>query len=151
MVNTLVIRSFDFSYTVPEKAVPGTVSQTDFVVDGEPLGRTLGFWTERPWFGATRFEQGQDVADRFVQELLVHRRPVNQLGTDCLVLFGCHCGYDYCGVIVCDIERRGKDVIWNNIRHDHGMRTYKSVPALRFDFVQYSDAIRRHVPGRPVA
>jgi len=93
----LEIRTYEFPYTIADKNFSGIGRQADFLIDGEPLGTTLQVL--RPWSGRTRFEDARQGVNRFVGELLGGEVPQNQFGTGRLVLFGCHCGCDYCGAV----------------------------------------------------
>lgn len=48
----LEIRTYEFLYTIADKNFSGISGQADFLIDGEPLGRTPQL--DRPWFGRTR-------------------------------------------------------------------------------------------------
>ncbi|MGL4668623.1 MAG: hypothetical protein ACRCWR_11940 [Saezia sp.] len=44
--------------------------------------------------------------------------PSNQFGTDRVVLYRCHCGCDYCGVISFMLHRNDTLVYWRDIRYE---------------------------------
>jgi hypothetical protein len=142
-LSRLEIRTYEFPYTIADKNFSGISRQADFLIDGEPLGKTLQL--VRPWFGRTRFDDSQQVVNRFVGELLGEQVPQNQFGTGRLVLFGCHCGCDYCGVISCEVLKEGDCLLWRNIGHESDDNIEQCIDLLVFDFHQYSAAIKGFV------
>ena len=115
-MNVLTIRSRDYPYEIDGQPQLVPVRQSDFVVDGEGLGLRLGFEGRRPWFGRTCFELIEPADE--VEALRGLAAPSNQLGSGRFVLYGCHCGSDYCGVVSCVIERRGDLVVWCDARFE---------------------------------
>jgi hypothetical protein len=89
--------------------------QMEYVVDGVDLSVRLGFATLDALSMSTRLT---------VDELNKYRalalcglaEPDNQLDSGRLVLYGCHCGCDYDGVISCMVKREDDRVIWSDIR-----------------------------------
>jgi hypothetical protein len=138
-LSRLEIGTYEFPYTIADKNFSGISRQADFLIDGEPLGRTLQL--VRPWFGRTRFEDSQQGVNRFVGGLLGEQVPQNQFGTGRLVLFGCHCGCDYCGVISCEVLKEGDSLLWRNIGHESDDNIEQRMDLLVFDFHQYSAAV----------
>ncbi|WP_378181161.1 hypothetical protein [Aquimarina sp. SS2-1] len=51
-----------------------------------------------------------------VSRFLGNSNPTNQFGTDRIVLYRCHCGSDYCGVISFRLEKQGDVILWKDIR-----------------------------------
>jgi hypothetical protein len=135
----LEIRIYAFSYTIAEKNFSGISRQADFLIDGEPLGKTLQVL--RPWSSRTGFEDGPEGFNRFVRELLGEEVPWNQFKSSRLVLFRCHCGCDYCGVISCDVVKQGDSLLWSNIGYEDDDGIQPCIDLLVFDFDQYSAAI----------
>lgn len=110
----LITRQYTYKIDGVEQA--RAHQQTDIIVDDQSLGRLFGFETARPWFGQTCFEYNNaNLIDMF-RGL---RTPVNQFGSGRLVLYGCHCGCDYCGVISCVIERTDTTILWRDIRFEN--------------------------------
>src|SRR5215470_14894235 len=138
--NTLVIRRYEFEYMPPGDSIARVSAQTDFVIDGEPLGRSVDIWSERPWFGRTGFDDTEENIGIFMQELVGAKPARNQLGTNRLVLFRCHCGCDYCGVITCEIAADENFVRWSEIRGE-GWLVSAGMAELMFDRTQYVNAI----------
>jgi hypothetical protein len=142
----LEITTYEFPYTIADKNFSGISRQADFLIDGEPLGTTLQVL--RPWSGRTRFEDARQGVNRFVDELLGEEVPQNQFGTGRLVLFGCHCGCDYCGVISCEVLKQGDSLLWRNIGHEDDTSIAQRIDLVVFDFHQYSAAIMDFVRAR---
>jgi hypothetical protein len=135
----LEISTIEFPYIIADQNFSRVSRQADFLINGEPLGRTLQL--VRPWFGRTRFEDNRQGVNRFVGELLGEEVPHNQFGTGRVVLFGCHCGCDYCGVISCEVLKQGACLLWRNIGHETDHSVEQRINLLVFDFHQYSAAI----------
>ncbi|MCU0492988.1 MAG: hypothetical protein MUD01_15465 [Chloroflexaceae bacterium] len=145
MVHRLEIRHYEFAYEIPARQFSGVSQQADFLIDGEPLGQRLGLWAGRPWFGRTRFEGSNEQIDYFVQELLGLQPPQNQFGTNRLVLFGCHCGSDYCGIVSCRVVRDGSSISWQDIRYEDDNDSHPYIALLTFDRAQYTAAVSAFV------
>lgn len=58
----------------------------------------------------------KQINKQAVSSFLGKRNPINQLGTDRVVLYRCHCGSDYCGVISFSLQIDNDTVYWNDIR-----------------------------------
>jgi hypothetical protein len=145
MLKHLEIETFEFAYTVAENNTSGVARQSDFLIDGQPLGKMLGLWEQRPWFGRTRLDEPQIALSSFICQLLGEAPPQNQFGTPRLVLFGCHCGCDYCGIVSCGIERDGSTIRWRDICHedDFGLGTgYGRIDVLEFSYEQYTATVK---------
>ena len=79
------------------------------------------------------------------EELLGRCRPINQFQTNRIVLYGCHCGYDYCGVISFELVIADDQVIWQSIGHedDDGVDLEQNyLPQLCFAKEQYFQAVQ---------
>jgi hypothetical protein len=139
------------TYTYEVRGTSHSHRQGDFVVDGMGLGERLGFEANRPWFGQQGFEGPWDAARHEVRaEELLGRRPAsNQYGSGRLVLYRCHCGCDYCGVVSCWLEREGELVIWRDVRFEDDAEDAPIAPViierLTFPAADYEAAIERYV------
>lgn len=148
-LNTFSIKTFEFPYSIAETNESGVARQADFVIDGMPIGQTLNIWPDRPWFGRTRFEQPRLAVTTYVEELLGLRIPRHDSGIGRVVLFGCHCGADACGLITCVVRREGDVMRWENIAwendDDEEHTRYGKVGSLTFDYTQYLAAVSGYV------
>lgn len=152
-INTLEINSYEFCYFSDQ--APGLRFQSivDFVMDHkEPFSRRLGLWDMHPWFGRTVFDGNPPNAQR-IAEFLGDVPATNQLGSGRLVLYGCHCGCDYCGVISCRLRRENGRVYWEDIHAEEfevDDTVMTTMPQLVFDEKQYREAVanflRQNVP-----
>jgi hypothetical protein len=112
-MNTLELRRIDVPYVNPsDNAQTLSHALTDFWIDGRSLAETLGVAARRPWYGYTRFDFNPRAQEQFKLELLGRIVPSNQFDSQRLVLFGCHCGADYCRVISCRLEADERTVRW---------------------------------------
>jgi len=107
-----------FIYQLRGETQPEPIWQSEFVVNGRDLATLLDFLEERPWFGQTCFEQNPAARETAVPALRGLAPPHNQLGSGRFVLYGCHCGSDFCGVISCAISRTDDEVVWSDIRFE---------------------------------
>lgn len=143
LVNALALVRRKYAYAIDGVVQPTKASQLDFVVDGEGLGARFGFEEGRPWFGRTRLEE-PDV-ERQIAALLGEGPSDNQLGAERVVLYGCHCGCDYCGVISCVVERSGNVIVWRDVRYEDDHFTPPDplcIERLEFDRIAYEAALR---------
>lgn len=58
------------------------------------------------------------IIKNFVNVCLDKKRPFNQFGTERVVLYRCHCGCDYCGVISFSLKTDDEFVHWMDIRYE---------------------------------
>ncbi len=119
--------------------------QAEFVIDGHDLCIRLGIEGCRPWFGATRFEWNEELRRSEMLALQGLKESRNQFGSGRMVLYGCHCGCDYCGVISCTVERENGMVFWRDIRQEPGgflMSEELGIAEFAFEDNQLDQAIR---------
>lgn len=95
-----------------------TCEQSEFIVDGQPLSTVFGFAGSRPWFGMTFLDSVKTAKENQLQGFLGLCVPFNQFGSGRFVLYRCHCGSDYCGVISCELNVEGDRVCWRDIRYE---------------------------------
>lgn len=117
-MNTFQLSQKFYSYEIDGVLQPNPSRQTDFIIDGIGLGQKFHFEASRPWFGRTYFEADHEAHEILISELCGKRLPKNQFGTNRLVLYLCHCGCDFCGVISCEILRYDNLVVWRDIRYE---------------------------------
>jgi hypothetical protein len=148
--SSLTIRQLEFPYTIPEKNVEGITLDAEFFVDGESLSKRFGIAKARPWFGRTGFLDSEENIQHFLKALLGKTEPSNQFGTKRLVLYRCHCGSDYCGVISCEVVKEETLIHWLDIREesdDNDSETMTGVylEKLSFDLKQYREAVTEYL------
>lgn len=61
----------------------------------------------------------KEIINRSVNGFLGLETPFNQFGTERLVLYRCHCGCDYCGVISCKINLDEDFIYWTDMRYEN--------------------------------
>lgn len=80
--------------------------------------------------------------------------PENQFGTNRVVLYRCHCGCDYCGVVSFELEVQDNTVVWKDIRYETDDFDYelgldkggvKPIAALRFNKIEYTDEFKKYL------
>lgn len=152
-VSSLTIKDYDFAYRIPEKNFEGTYREAEFLIDDEPLAQHFKIWGNRPWFGRTGFDNDTDAIKRFARELLAELEPSNELESKRLVLYRCHCGSDYCGVISCQIIKENELIHWLDIREevdegDAEILTSVKIEKISFDFKQYRESITAFLQNR---
>lgn len=150
--------------------VPRQVEAAELFIDERPLAH---------WLGLTRDLGNSDTdLDRALPPALAEGgraaflglQPAhNQFGSGRLVLYRCHCGCDYCGVISCILELDRDHVVWRQVTREDddgpmpgpipgengaAAATSASAPAgpLRFVFErsQYELELERHFQERPI-
>ncbi|MFT0213629.1 hypothetical protein VQ643_13640 [Pseudomonas sp. F1_0610] len=77
-----------------------------------------------------------------------------QFGSNRLVIYRCHCGSDYCGVISCDLLITQDSITWANIRYEDGSDSDDAadldeidvtpIPQLVFAKTQYEQAFANY-------
>lgn len=76
---------------------------------------------------------------------LGHTKPMNQFGTDRIVIYRCHCGSDYCGVVSFTLRIEDELIIWENISYENELEYEEGqinlgiepIKKLKFDRVMY--------------
>ncbi len=164
-MNTLTFERRTYDARIADDQPVRPYAQSEFVVDGVGLSERFGFEEARPFFGQTCFEWSAEHLGARALELRGLASARSQLGEGRFVLYGCHCGSDYCGVISCAITREGGDVIWSDVRHEDadwsdgedeleeddgvdgedGAMFALRLSELRFDAASYDDEVARHV------
>lgn len=81
-----------------------------------------------------------------VSQFLGNNPPSNQFETNRIVIYRCHCGCDYCGVISCKIDKQDDLIIWKEITYENDDFEYeqeiedkeiKPIMELRFSRKEY--------------
>jgi len=54
-----------------------------------------------------------------VSQFLGNNQPCNQFETNRIVLYRCHCGCDYCGVISFNLDKQDDLIIWKEITYEN--------------------------------
>jgi hypothetical protein len=95
----------------------------DFLIDGRPLAEHLGVsrcgldLCGSPLDFAGQARHRVAMAD-YAQQLTGAAPGHNQFGSGRVVLYGCHCGCDYCGVLSTRVERSEGLVHWLDVGHE---------------------------------
>lgn len=55
----------------------------------------------------------------FLNKLTGKAPPYNQFATPTVVLYRCHCGCDYCGVVSAEIIINENSMIWQNVGYEN--------------------------------
>jgi len=86
------------------------------------------------------------VVKNAVSCFLGNNKPMNQFGTNRIVLYRCHCGCDYCGVISFVLHVENDVIIWKDITYEDDdfefeeelkRRDINSIKELKFDKREY--------------
>lgn len=128
----------------------------EFLIDDRPLSGLLGINRDLGFF-ATELDAPPPLRGHGLALLLGLAEPGNQFGSGRLVLYRCHCGSDYCGVISCRLRVEDDHVIWQDVTFEDddgpasGHNAASSsvprlthVPRLLFERRQYEQALERH-------
>jgi len=152
IVNTLAIKTIEFTYSINE-AVHASEA-VEFIIDDTSLSSLLGI--ERDLgncccdLDRSTKEILPEIHARYIDELNGRRIPSNQFGSHRLVLYRCHCGCDYCGVISCNLHVGIDHIEWTDVRFEDDGPTAKagqSAISFRFSKDQYDGEIRRFTQG----
>ncbi len=105
----------------------------DFFIDGTSLSTLLNidrfdlsfsdFDLDIPFIDQSKFpdynpKERIEFINQKVLEFTGKKKPQNQLNTNSIVLYRCHCGCDYCGIISFELSINEKEVIWRNIGYE---------------------------------
>lgn len=93
------------------------------------------------------------INKRFITTLLGNENPENQFGTNRIVLYRCHCGADYCGVISFQLQINRAYIIWKDIRfeNEHNFelemkeREINPIKELKFDRIEYETELEKYL------
>lgn len=143
-MNILSIQECELEYQGNDGKIH-SCTQTEFIIDDQPLSKVFDFFNNRPWFGRTLFEESSTEKAKEIKSLLGESSPSNQFGDNRQILYRCHCGCDYCGVVSCEIERAGDHVYWRDVRyqHDSGECDEVKFSELKFNYLDYEKCIKR--------
>ncbi|SLJ84175.1 hypothetical protein [Psychrobacter sp. DAB_AL43B] len=142
-MNKFHIRLVDFTYSdaydLDDEKIP------EFFIDGRPLINLLGDCRHLGNFDNDLNYQGV-LAHNYIWQLLGQVSQPNQLGTNRVVIYRCHCGCDHCGVFSTEIIIRKLTVQWKNIawEHEEYQTTFDSAITFTFFKPQYFKAIKQY-------
>ncbi|EZH75867.1 hypothetical protein ATO12_03495 [Aquimarina atlantica] len=89
-----------------------------------------------------------------VFQFLGNHKPLNQFKTNRIVLYRCHCGCDYCGVISFNLEKQDDLIVWKDITYEDDDFEYeeemgnigiKPIKELMFDRRAYELAFENYL------
>ncbi|MGB4774955.1 MAG: hypothetical protein WBP45_07285 [Daejeonella sp.] len=90
---------------------------TEFLIDHKPLSEIIGI--ERSLcFYETEFDYSKDRKSMAIKQFMGEFKPINQFTSDRIILYRCHCGCDYCGVISFRLVIENNIVIWKDIAYE---------------------------------
>jgi hypothetical protein len=112
----------------------------EYVVDGIDLSIRLGISDLDVLSMSTRLTS-QELESYRAQELCGLSKPSNQFASGRLILYGCHCGCDYCGVISCVATCEDDMLVWGDIRGEDFCEEITPIQKLVFPAKQVIDAI----------
>ncbi len=90
------------------------VEVIEFFVDKVALSQLLGIDRNVSSLPLSSLDSSPEASARALQMLAGIIPPSNQLGSKRMVLYSCHCGSDYCGVISCELRFTQDQVIWGD-------------------------------------
>jgi|GEM_PF-2467316 len=131
----------------------------DFLIDDIPLAEMLGinrisdmrfcdfdldiFETDKERF--PDYDRKKIIRQK-INEFTGINQPFNQFGSGRLVLYRCHCGCDYCGVISFKVEINEDCVNWTDIRFELddeiSDEAVTAIPIIQFGRKQYMDVFK---------
>lgn len=118
----------------------------DFAIDGELLSEKLGVDRANLLACNTPLDYGSLLStalDEYITALLGHAPAPNQFGTGRLVLYGCHCGCDYCGVVSCTTALKGNLIIWSDFGGEEFWGRVRRHPPITFHKPQLEAELSR--------
>ncbi len=117
---------------LPAGSPPRRMAVWEFMVDGVALAAHLRLRRgELAWINSSLDLPDEAGLLRYTEELLGLAPASNQFGSGRVVLYGCHCGCDYCGVVSARV-RRGRDLLfWSELGPEDDEGT---VGGLEFSF-----------------
>lgn len=90
----------------------------------------------------------KDIIDNKIDEFTGMKMPFNQFGTKRIVLYRCHCGCDYCGVISCELNMDRDFVYWKDVRYetedDDEQEYTKRIEILKFEKENYFQIFKEY-------
>jgi hypothetical protein len=155
------VHRFRFGQTVVDYRIGEAdykVTLAEFFIDDRRLCEWLGIDRNLSQYG-TDFDPDspEPIRNRGIEAFLSRVEAHNQFGSGRLVLYRCHCGCDYCGVISCRLEVGDDHVIWQDVTledddgpvaghnaPDSSLPTLTPVARFVFDRVQYEQELERY-------
>jgi len=121
----------------------------EFFIDDKPLSEILGIDrnslafidNDINSFYYKKKQQSKSIVKDYIEQCIGKKNPFNQFNSNRLVLYRCHCGCDYCGVISCRLNIKENIVIWEDVRYenednDDAMKI-KNINDISFEKKQY--------------
>lgn len=152
---TQTIRRLRIGRTVFAYAVDGAERRAEVAeifIDERPLAQWLGIARDLGNADSDlEVPRPPALAERGLAAFLGLQPAHNQLGSTRLVLYRCHCGSDYCGVVSCVLELREDRVAWRQVapEYDGGFAPAADAAGVGpldfvFDYGQYRRELERH-------
>lgn len=155
---SFAIKPIQIDYKINDNIEHATVAE--YYIGGKPLADILHIKRDLQ-FADTAFNmlfplpengisvQTQASIEESIKQFVGEIAPMNQFNSQRLVLYRCHCGSDYCGIISCAVHFTDTTVTWSDIAFeidDTIVQLYKEynidlshVDTFVFDRVQYNN------------
>jgi len=116
----------------------------DFFIDATPLSELLGINRGDMAYIDDDFTTPKirtSIIQHAIGQYIGLGRAYNQFNSSRLVLYRCHCGSDYCGVVSFGLAIDDRRVIWKDIAFESDFPTHQfepySIGSLEFEKAQY--------------
>ena len=115
MTSRLQLAIIPFVYVIENQTY--TTQIGEFIIDGKSLADWLEI--ERGLDNCyTELDIDKARFLHFANQLIGETEPSNQFDTPRLVLYRCHCGCDYCGVVSAEIITHDNSITWQNVGYE---------------------------------
>ena len=129
----------------------------EIFIDAQPLAQLLGVERNLRFYECVVGNKIQAVAESAIRQYTGDAPPLNQFGSPRIVLYRCHCGADYCGVISFSLLQHENRVTWRAINYESdagivaeqdvrasGLENYRAIDEISFDADQYMAEFERY-------
>lgn len=127
----------------------------EIFVDGQALSGMIGVERDLAFINCDFTSDDPNVIRSAIAQYTGQAAPCNQFGSPRIVLYRCHCGSDYCGVISFSLVEKGGLILWRNLSYktetgiiDTGVveQAYdiRFIEEMAFNKVQYLAEFKRY-------
>lgn len=136
----LKIGKITYNYRLTESE-PFNAHQTtdvEFYLDGAPLSQILGIERGLQFAGNNLSHDAPEIVLDAIAQFTGASSPSNQFGTSRVVLYRCHCGSDYCGIISFSLLLKKNFVFWQGLSYedDDGTTNINNLKQSGFDAIR---------------
>jgi hypothetical protein len=128
-------------YWLKAEEPPHEMTVPEIFVDERPLSEKIRIGRGLAYSNCDFSYDNPEILSAAIDRYTGKRSPSNQFGSKRIVLYRCHCGVDYCGVVSFSLVEEEYFIVWRNLSRE-SEDGVEDAAALQLDGVQFIEELR---------